>query len=229
MKANFGSREVRIIEKYNDLLAAAYDGATLGEFRWTPPAEAYELVLPHIKPRANVLDVGIGTGQSSAALLGAGCRICGVDISSKMLEITAKKFPAIELHQADIDQGLPFLQGRFFDLVMAIGVLEFSRNIKQTLTVLLDVLKPAGLLCFSLEEFVPGHRIQQWRESETGMGAVDPIPELLSFPTYRYTLQDIQGILQDLDLTIVESKHFEAYLKSAAKIPILYWLTLARK
>ena len=66
-------KNIKIIEKYNDALAPKYDEATLGEFKWLSPRETNKLILPYIKSGFSVLDVGIGTGQSSEELFKTGC------------------------------------------------------------------------------------------------------------------------------------------------------------
>ncbi|MBU1297696.1 MAG: class I SAM-dependent methyltransferase [Bacteroidetes bacterium] len=221
--------EVKIIEKYNDVLAPKYDEATLGEFKWTPPCEANKLILPYIKPGFSVLDVGIGTGQSSEELFMAGCKICGIDISQKMIEICKNKFLDFELYQADLEEGLPMLTGRTFDVVMAIGILEFVQNIDKTINLLVNFLKQSGLLCFTFEKYLSKHELQKWRKSEMGRGAIDPIPELLTFPNYRYTLKEIKTIVQHHKLKVLKTKRFQAYLKSQKKISIFYEILLTQK
>ena len=222
-------KKIKIIEKYNDTLAPKYDEATLGEFKWTPPCEANKLILPYIKPGFSVLDVGIGTGQSSEKLFTAGCKICGIDISQKMIEICKDKFPEFELYRADLEEKLPMFAGRSFDIVMAIGILEFVEDIDKTINLLVNFLKPLGFLCFTFERYLPKHKLQKWRKSEMGRGAVDPIPELLTFWNYRYTSREIEEIAQRYKLKILKTKQFQAYLKSKEKIPIFYGIILAQK
>lgn len=222
-------KKVKIIEKYNDALAPKYDEATLGEFKWTPPREANKLILPYIKSGFSVLDVGIGTGQSSEKLFKAGCKICGIDISQKMIEICKNKFPEFELYQADLEKGIQNLRGRSFDVVMAIGILEFMKDIAKTIKLLVNFLKPSGFLCFTFEEYLPTHKLQKWRKSEMGRGIVNPIPELLTFLNYRYTPREVKKIVQQHNLKVLKTKQFQAYLKSKEKIPIFYGIVLAAK
>ncbi|KCZ71288.1 methylase involved in ubiquinone/menaquinone biosynthesis [Candidatus Methanoperedens nitroreducens] len=228
MKETKLNKKFKIIEKYNDTLAPVYDKATLGEFKWIAPVEANKLILPYIKPEFSILDVGIGTGQSSAELFKAGCKICGIDISQKMLEITKKKFPDFELYLADLEEGLPKLAGRSFDVITAIGIIEFVQDINKAINLLASFLKPSGFLCLTFEEYLPDHRIQQWKKSEIGKGAIDPIPELLTFLVQRYTLKEIEDILQQHELKVLKNKRFQSYLKSNEKIPVYYWIVLAK-
>lgn len=112
---------------------------------------------------------------------------------------------------------------------MAIGILEFVEDIDKTINLLVNFLKLSSLLCFTFEEYLPKHNLQKWRKSEMGKGAVDPIPELLTFLNYRYTLKEIENILQHHKLKVLKTKRFQAYLKSKGKIPIYYWIILAKK
>src|SRR6266705_1325930 len=77
----------KYIEKYNDLLSTKYDEATQGEFKWIPPAVFLKNVKPYIQSHIDVLDIGVGTGQSSQAIIQQGANVTGIDISEKMLSL----------------------------------------------------------------------------------------------------------------------------------------------
>jgi predicted TPR repeat methyltransferase len=219
---------VRPIQRFYDTFAGVYDEAGRGKFQWMPPQVAQELVLPKARAGMKVLDVGIGTGQSVEKLAELGCEICGVDISERMLKLTRSKFSVFELHQGDLDQGLPMLQERLFDIVMAVGVLEFVQDIDKTLRLLSSHLKPQGWLCFTFEEFIPGHELQKDRQSPSGPGAINS-PDSTLFLHHRQSVEEIQQIIANSGLKWVEQKRFQAYLKSEKLIPMFYRVVLAQK
>jgi putative AdoMet-dependent methyltransferase len=99
----------RHVEEFNhDELAAGYDEDVLDEsdpirtgyaecLRWT--VERAE-----ISPDSTVVDLGCGTGNTSALIASAGHVIC-VDISPKMMELAKPKLahlPSVEYVQADL-------------------------------------------------------------------------------------------------------------------------------
>ena len=85
-----GSTNSAAIEAYYDEWAKTYD-ATLKEWDYRTPAEAAATLSVHLKPGANILDVGCGTGMFSKAMSGGlECRIQGMDISSASLKIAER-------------------------------------------------------------------------------------------------------------------------------------------
>src|SRR5438045_1414960 len=74
---------------HDERLAAAFDGQA-AQFERAPvqsdPAALERLVrMADLPPGAWVLDAGCGPGLVSAALLHAGCRVLGVDLSNEMI------------------------------------------------------------------------------------------------------------------------------------------------
>ncbi len=216
------------ITQYNNTLAQVYDEATAGAFKWKAPQESNLLILPYAKKGHEVLDIGIGTGQSSEALSRIGCKITGLDISTKMLAVARKKFPEFNLHKADIEGRLPVLAHRKFDIILTIGVLEFVDDIKRVFKKISQFLEPDGLLCFTYEKYLPQSKLQRWRVSDLGKGLTTSA-SAPSFLVHRYTPIQINNFLKDEDLKILEAKTFEAYLKSKDKIPVYYSIVLAKK
>ncbi len=96
-----------------------------------------------------MLDVGAGTGRSVRALrpfiAGQPPRIIALEPSHRMLHLGRQH----TAEAADWLRGwavpLPFAESTF-DLVVALEMLEFTPNPRQTLSELLRVLRPGGLL-----------------------------------------------------------------------------------
>ncbi len=91
-----GDRTIGIYRRH----AAAFDrqrGRELGERGWL---DRFLALLP---AGASVLDLGCGMAEPIAAyLVGAGCRVTGVDTSPAMLALCRDRFPAQRWVQADM-------------------------------------------------------------------------------------------------------------------------------
>lgn len=221
----------RIIEQYNDKLASVYDQATVGEFEWKAPEETTRILLPKLGRSSKILDLGIGTGQSSERFWQEGHQIVGVDISQEMLSVAKKKSPKIKTYQFDIEQDVEKLGFRLetFDAVVGVGMFEFIGDLKKLFRQVAKLTKRKGFFCFTFEEYRRAHPIQGNRIAPLGQGLVDKIPRLLSFKVYRRTVNEIKGLLENIGFEILATKKFVGYLKSKKKIPVYYVLILARK
>jgi SAM-dependent methyltransferase len=110
------------IKEHFDLLASSYDA-------WKTKASHYydlltDIYRERISPGVSVLEVGCGTGTLLARMQPA--RGVGIDISSKMIEIAARKYPNIEFHAEDI---ATFHFRGTFDFIMVPDVVEHLRDI----------------------------------------------------------------------------------------------------
>ncbi|MDE2018801.1 MAG: class I SAM-dependent methyltransferase [Patescibacteria group bacterium] len=222
-------QQTELLERYNDKLAEVYDEASQKpEFDWRSAREVSSFVLPYAKPRGKVLDVGVGTGQSSEALYRAGCKITGVDISQKMLDAARKKFSDWDLRKADIEKDVLKFKKASFDIIVASGIFEFLDDLEGVLKKLAELLAPSGVICFTFEEYLPEHELQQFKVAELGRGIADPVPEQISFRVYRRTLGEIGLVLKKIGMDISGQKQFVSYFKTNRKIPIIYRVILAR-
>jgi ubiquinone/menaquinone biosynthesis C-methylase UbiE len=226
--ANNNSKQANGARSYYDLLASKYDDATK-EYKWIAPETVSNLLLPHVKPGNSVLDVGIGTAQSTEAFLKAGGNVCGVDISSKMLDKAREKYPSLELYQGNIEDGVPFLSTRSFDIVLGVGILEFVTNIEKVIGILSQLTKYEVLICLTFEEFIAKHEVQGMKVSVTAKGVLENVPQINNFMTARYEYKEIESLIQNAGLSLLEHQHFMAYEKSKERIPIYYTIMLARK
>lgn len=218
----------KLIEKYNDLLSAKYDKATQGEFRWAAPAVMERHIKPYIKRGGEVLDIGVGTGQSARIFIEHGVNITGVDISERMLEIAQSKFKFKKLIRSNVEKGLlNFFPIEKFDIIIAIGILEFIEDIKKTLIEVRQLLKRGGVIVFTYELFKPNNNYGIKKISPLGAG-LEKTPNLLGFKVYRRLPVEIDNILKEISLTIVSREKFIGYLRSQLKIPVSYELLIVR-
>lgn len=217
----------KIIERYNDLLSGKYDEATLGEFKWSPPPVLKRYIKPYIKQGGLVLDVGVGTGQTASIFLEKGLSVTGIDISQNMIDISRSKYASLRLIKIDAEKGLlKYFSHESFDIIVAVGILEFVKDIKKTLNEMKRLLKKNGVIAFTFEVFDP--HSDSKKTAYLGHG-IEPIPPLLKFKVYRRSPLEIETTLKKLSLRVLVRKEFTGYVKTANKIPVPYGFYIVKK
>lgn len=94
----------------------------------------------------SVLDVGCGAGGMLAALKKRGyAQVCGIEPSAKNAQ-AAKDLYGIEVCPGNLEDDLPALRGRRFDVVAMKGVLEHILPLQDSIRAMLRYLKPGGHL-----------------------------------------------------------------------------------
>ncbi|KAJ6044919.1 uncharacterized protein N7446_003115 [Penicillium canescens] len=133
--------------------------------------EGFIKLLGHGRPDLHVLEIGAGTGATTAKVLeclhppGSDpqySRYLWTDISSDLLPSAEERFKhhrSVEFAVLDINQS-PTAQGldvESFDLVIASNVLHLTRSIEQTLGNIKSILKPGGRVLIEeiCTEFLP--------------------------------------------------------------------------
>jgi SAM-dependent methyltransferase len=97
------------------------------------------------------LDVGCGAGRFTRYLLDAGARVVGVDLSEKLLQLAASRYPPARFARADAT-ALPFEEGRFDVVACAFNGLDYvapQSMRRAALRESLRVLRRGGLFLFS--------------------------------------------------------------------------------
>ncbi|MGE0399440.1 MAG: trans-aconitate 2-methyltransferase [Kofleriaceae bacterium] len=129
---------------------------------------------------ARVLDLGVNTGDELALMMELGlgdARFTGIDHSASAIAVARERFPAAELHVADLGALDALGLGRF-DLVVSIGTLQSpgvdDRDIVRR--VVQHHLAPNGCVILGLPncryidgELEHGTRIKNLREPELGL------------------------------------------------------------
>jgi predicted TPR repeat methyltransferase len=145
-----------------------------------------------------------------------------------MLSIAQSKYPYKKLIKYDIEQGLLNLFPREkFDIIITIGVLEFTKNIQKVLGEMKQLLKTGGIIAFTYEIYEPKNKYGIAKVSTLG-SASENSPELLNFKVYRRKPSEIENILNSLSLKIIGREQFIGYLRSQLKIPVPYELLIAK-
>ena len=98
-----------------------------------------------------ILDVGCGSGPTSAALRDRGATVAGFDSSTKMVELARKRLgPDADLRIANLGHPLPYPDGAFDDVIAAL-VLHYLQDWTAPLAELRRILKPGGRLIVAVD------------------------------------------------------------------------------
>lgn len=99
----------------------------------------------------DVLDLGCGTGLVGTTLKPWTKRLVGVDLSSEMLALAAKRDVYDELFNASLQDVLKGLPASSWDLMIAADVFIYIGALGQVFSDVHRALKPGGHLLFSVE------------------------------------------------------------------------------
>ncbi len=135
-----------------DALAPVYErvfGPEAAEGTWRT---LERLLLPHLSPRARVLDLCCGTGEITARLLRAGLRVTGVDRSQAMLAYARQRAPRARFLKADMREFCPE-PGSFAAVVCVYNSLPHltsTRQLQAVFRMVARALAPGGRFVFDL-------------------------------------------------------------------------------
>jgi 2-polyprenyl-6-hydroxyphenyl methylase/3-demethylubiquinone-9 3-methyltransferase len=102
-------------------------------------------LLDHVRAGQDVLDVGCGAGELSAALVQAGARPVAVDVAREALRRARERVPGLDARLWEPGQPLA-LEDTSVDVVWAGEVLEHVVDVAPWLSELRRVLRPRGTL-----------------------------------------------------------------------------------
>ncbi|MGI8712457.1 MAG: methyltransferase domain-containing protein [Solirubrobacteraceae bacterium] len=136
---------------------SSYDRASL------QPAEALILARYREVMTGRVLDVGCGAGRILAYLVLLGADAHGIDISSRMVEHCARRFPRVDVRVGDLADLTASVEGPFDAVLLTDNVLDVfdDEQRRRSLADVRDLLAPGGLLVFS------GHNLSHWDRAST--------------------------------------------------------------
>lgn len=182
-----------------DVLRARYDEFAPTYVETWSKLEGYsalvaEFLAREVKDAASVLDVGCGPGHLTGGLP-ASVRVVGTDISEGMLEVARRGRPT-GLYQAhDYYQPIPAALGTF-DVVLALGCLDFCEDLDLVLGYLARACKPGGRLLLNVIERragVQGHDGPRLPITPQRMPGVDLVLYSLSESTAAFERAGLMG------------------------------------
>jgi trans-aconitate methyltransferase len=100
-----------------------------------------------VRPGESVLDVGCGTGNTTARLAAAGAIVVGIDRSTVLVEQARAAHPGIEFIDIDL---LELDDRELFDAIFSLGTLHWIRPPERAARILFDALRPGGRLAVEL-------------------------------------------------------------------------------
>lgn len=124
--------------------------------------------LGDIKAGSDILDIGCGAGFDlvvARKLAGADGRICGIDITQKMIDRARNVFEKLDLDDIETlhvtSETLPF-EDQGFDLVISNGVINLSPAKDEFFQEMYRVLRPGGKIQIAdivVEKELPLHLV----------------------------------------------------------------------
>lgn len=185
-------------KKTFDAAAAKYDSMHGGRH-----SKLYEIVVGEINSTSfdSLLDVGCGTGKL-LTLLPSSKRLCGIDISDKMIDVAREKLPKAELCVGDAEK-LPW-DGDTFDVVNCTNSFHHYPDPLNVLRGMRRVLKPDGRLiiadplCSNLKRFFRNTFAQFSEKGDFKVYSKESITELLKqagFSKIRFTALECKSFI----------------------------------
>lgn len=177
-----------------DGLASLYEAATpLGEFYRDRMSRVAELLAG---VAGDLLDAGCGTGQMLRHLRESrpgDFALAGLDRSASLIDAARRSVdddPSVRLVVGRIEQ-MPFEDGRF-DVVLAMGSLEYVTSVEQALAEIARVTRPDGLTIVTMQNRWSPYRLWDttvWSRIRRRRGAVEsPVLWRLEKPRLRSAL-----------------------------------------
>jgi len=182
---------LRAFEQLADVYAARVDTKPHNAYYERP---AMLSLLPDVSG-LRVLDAGCGPGAYAQWLTQRGARVVAVDCSARMLEhAKARAGASVEYHHADLEAGLPFLDGQRFDIVIAPLVMDSLADWRTVFRRWHALLRTDGLLLFSA-----GHpsfdaayfKTQRYAETEQVACTWRGFGIAVEVPSYRRSLSEV--------------------------------------
>ncbi len=99
-----------------------------------------------LSPGSQVLELGCGTGRTTAYLRRAGHAVVAADISDVALRMLSSRLPGVETRELDMTQGLPWNAGHFEAVVADLCLHYFdAKTTRYVLGEIARVLRPDGV------------------------------------------------------------------------------------
>lgn len=175
----------------------------------------YEMVIKHLRPAYDVLDVGCANGIHMRLLAGRCRSITGIDINESMLGIARETLAAGGIANARVerrsaaDTGFP---DSSFDMVYSFSTLLLVPDIDRALYEVSRVLRPGGIAVLDITGRNNLSRIYWgWYYRRQG-----------HFGLHSFNYTEILRRLGALGFEVIES-HALGFLDQWRYVPVLHW------
>lgn len=152
---------LKLFDSWADSYAAGYSNGSPNSHYFSTRLSHID-VLVDVPAGSKVLDIGCGAGMTAEPLSNRGISFFGVDLSQKMLRACQNRVGHLDtchLAVGRIEQ-IPYADGSF-NACICTGVLEYVEDISIALREIVRVLKPDGIVVFSLWNKLSPYRMTQ--------------------------------------------------------------------
>ncbi|WP_285661907.1 class I SAM-dependent DNA methyltransferase [Actinorhabdospora filicis] len=171
-----------------------------------------------LMPGDRVLDIGSGTGRPVAErLAGLGCRVTGIDVSPRMIDVATRHVPSASFLLCDV-RGFNALAGTFAAVCAFFPLLQMTRDeLDETLVRIAAWLRPGGAFAMAT---VPG----DYSETDTEWMGRPLRMSSYTEPEYRRRLAET-----GLDVVHTSLTRYEPDLPTAAPEDHLFAYAVKRR
>ncbi|NOR73755.1 MAG: methyltransferase domain-containing protein [Draconibacterium sp.] len=193
-------KNLKIVKKF----AQDYDKSVLIN-NWNGPKVIFDDLKEYLVPETKILDLGIGTGESSKRFQKMGFEITGIDGSPEMLKQCKKKQIGFNLILHNLENP-PFpVENNSFDAVISNGVFHLINPLEPIFSEVKRILKPNRIFAFTFEHT---NNILGYKEIEPGVWEMKIQAGVL---TYKHSNTFIFNQLNENEFEIFKQKQFLAY------------------
>ena len=169
--------------------------------------------------KLKILDFGCGVGTISLYLANLGHEVTSIDISNKAIDQAKKSAEFLGLSNKinflTLKDSIPFLNGKIFDLILLIEVIEHLPNDKETLKSLTLHLKKGGYMVISTPSVnAPLFKLGLLNSFDKSVGHLR-----------RYDETQLISLMAELNLKILTLEKKESILRNSLfTLPVFSWM-----
>jgi predicted TPR repeat methyltransferase len=136
-----------------DGFADTFDAKLVDELGYHIPELLHDMVSQHTAPASgslDIIDLGCGTGLCAPLFRDMGRTLCGIDLSSRMIEKARERALYDTLEVGDIVSSLVSREAAW-DLAISADVFVYVGDLQEIFAACASALRPGGIFAFSIE------------------------------------------------------------------------------